>query len=499
MNFTRYMLINILNSVIWFLFSFRLSSNYSWIFWIFTAFFFITNTIYFWNKNDDEVFQQTDTSLYMTFNNGVMTLVFFMFMTEIELIYKFLAIALFLFIALIATNSRNGDRKDVFELKNLLDSKIQELGELHNISSAINSILDLERLLDMVLSVTVDVLKVGRVSLFLFDEDKKNLILKISKGLKKELINNLKIKIGEGIIGKVAETGKPLLIKNIEKEMPELIEKSKHNENQDENKKEHYKTNSFLCVPLKIKNETIGVLSVNDKNNNEIFNENDLELLTILSSQIAVAIENANLYDTMKDSYKSTIKALSNALDAKDSYTGGHSSQVTKYALPIALDLGFDKHFIERLEYAGMLHDIGKIGIIETILNKNGRLTEDEFDVIKKHPVIGADILSSVSFLEDIVPIVRYHHERWDGNGYPEGLKGEDIPVGARIIAVADTFDAMTSDRPYRKGLPAEIARAEIERCSGSQFDPAVVKSFLKLFDEGKIVVEKYESKNRWF
>ncbi|MGM0608614.1 MAG: HD-GYP domain-containing protein [Candidatus Muiribacteriota bacterium] len=486
-----FLFFNVFNSFVWVFFSLRLSEGELTFFRVVILLFFFANTIYFWNKDDGEIFQRTDTSLYIIFNNAVLTLIYFMLMAEFTLISKLLVIVLFLTIFSVTLFARNDDRKRIFHLKKLLDAKIQELAELHNISNAINSILDVERLLDMVLSVTVDVLKVGRVSLFLFDDKKENLVLKISKGLKKELVNNLKIKVGEGIIGRVAETGEPLLIKDIEKDLPEFIEK-KGGQN------DKYKTKSFLCVPLKIKNETIGVLSVNDKFNNEPFNENDEELLIILSSQIAVAIENANLYDTMKDSYKSTIMALSNALDAKDSYTGGHSSAVTKYAIPIALEIGMDKEFIERLEYAGMLHDIGKIGIIENILNKKGRLTEEEFAIIKKHPVIGADILGSVSFLEDIVPIVRHHHERWDGKGYPDGLKGKEIPLGARIIGIADTFDAMTSDRPYRKGLPAEIARAEIERCSGSQFDPELGKVFLKLFDNKKIVVEKYDSKNRW-
>jgi putative nucleotidyltransferase with HDIG domain len=396
---------------------------------------------------------------------------------------------MFFLLAVYSVYSKKKDTEEYVVMKSLLDRKIQELGELHNISNAINSVLDLENLLDMVLSVTVDVLKVGRVSLFLFDEKKENLVLKISKGLDRELINNLTIPVGEGIIGKVAVEGKPLLIKDIDRE----LNKQKKSDSNDK-----YSNKSFLCVPLKIKNEIIGVLSVNNKENNEIFNENDLELLIILSSQIAVAIENANLYDDMKDSYKTTILALSNALDAKDSYTGGHSSQVTKYAIPVAEYLGYNKKQLERLEYAGLLHDIGKIGIIENILNKNGRLTDDEFAIIKKHPVIGAEILQAVNFLEDIVPIVKYHHERWDGKGYPDGLKGEEIPLGARIISVSDTFDAMTSDRPYRDGLPAKIARDEIEKCSGSQFDPVVAHAFLKLFDEGKIVVEKYDFKNRW-
>jgi putative nucleotidyltransferase with HDIG domain len=412
-------------------------------------------------------------------------------MANINLTVVFLLLLIVLFVYFILIYSKNYEYEKIKEMRDLLDLKVRELSELHNVSSAISSLMELSDLLDMVLAIIMDVLKVERISLFLFDENKENLILRAGKGLKPELINNLTIRVGEGIIGKVAQSGEAILIKDIEKEMPELAKKRKE-------EKRGYKTKSFLCVPLKIKKEVIGVLSVNNKKNEEPFNENDKELLTILATQISVAIENSNLYNNMKDSYKSTIKALSTALDAKDSYTGGHSAQVTKYALPIAREMGLDKEFIEKLEYAGLLHDIGKIGIIENILNKKGRLTDEEFEIIKKHPVIGAEILESIPFLGEIVPMVKYHHERWDGRGYPEGLKGEEIPLGARIISVADTFDAMTSDRPYRKGLPAEIAREEIEKNAGTQFDPKVVEAFLKAYDKGEIKVEKYDYKNRW-
>jgi putative nucleotidyltransferase with HDIG domain len=183
----------------------------------------------------------------------------------------------------------------------------------------------------------------------------------------------------------------------------------------------------------------------------------------------------------------STVWSLASAVDAKDAYTHGHSQRVAKYSSTLGRALGFDDREIERLELSAILHDVGKIGVPEAILNKPDRLTAAEMAVMRTHPEKGAEILSTIRAMRDIVPGVLHHHERFDGCGYPSGLKGENIPLQARIILISDTFDAMTSTRPYRKALPVQAAIDEIRKCSGTQFDPRLAEVFVDLVERGLI------------
>jgi putative nucleotidyltransferase with HDIG domain len=185
--------------------------------------------------------------------------------------------------------------------------------------------------------------------------------------------------------------------------------------------------------------------------------------------------------------FLSTVWALASAIDAKDAYTHGHSQRVARYAAALGRAVGFDDQEIERLELSAVLHDVGKIGVPEAILNKPERLTAAEMAVMRSHPEKGAEILSSIRAMRDVVPGVLHHHERFDGAGYPTKLKGQNIPLQARIILVADTFDAMTSSRPYRLALPIHVAMAELRRCSGSQFDPRLSEAFMTLVERGTV------------
>jgi putative nucleotidyltransferase with HDIG domain len=185
-------------------------------------------------------------------------------------------------------------------------------------------------------------------------------------------------------------------------------------------------------------------------------------------------------YLTLKKAHLESVKVLAEAIDAKDPYTRGHSDRVKKMSLRLALSLGLTEYKLEILEYGALLHDIGKIGINDGILQKSGALTPEEFQLIQEHPLIGVKIVEGIEFFEDMIPMIRSHHERFDGCGYPDGLIGEVIPLGARIIAVSDAFDAMTSLRPHRPLMPLEDVLGEMERGKGRQFDPKILEIFLR-------------------
>ena len=185
-----------------------------------------------------------------------------------------------------------------------------------------------------------------------------------------------------------------------------------------------------------------------------------------------------------QEQFNDLVRVVMKALNEKDQYTQGHSIRVTEYALKIGEGLGLDKEQLKELELASVLHDIGKLGIPDRILKKPGRLTKDEYAIMQQHSVKGEKMLEGITDLEPYKKYVRAHHERYDGYGYPDGLKGKDIPLISRILFVADTFDAMTSDRPYRKGLPADVSIDEIIRCSGTQFDPLIVEVFVRIMRE---------------
>ncbi len=240
---------------------------------------------------------------------------------------------------------------------------------------------------------------------------------------------------------------------------------------------------SLIAVPLKMKQRLLGWISAASFTKSKRFDEGQRKLLSIVGSRAAAAIENARLYEDLRATFQQTIEGLAKAIDKMDRYTAGHSDRVATYAMYLATRLGLSPEQIEIVRQSALMHDIGKIGCVLN-LNKPGKLTQDEYEQFKKHPGYGRDILEPIRFLNPLIPGVHLHHERWDGRGYPLGLKGPDVPLMARIIAVADTYDAMTSDRAYRRALPHEVAVAEIERCSGTQFDPEVSHDFCEGLDE---------------
>jgi response regulator RpfG family c-di-GMP phosphodiesterase len=240
---------------------------------------------------------------------------------------------------------------------------------------------------------------------------------------------------------------------------------------------------SILAVPLKMKARLLGFICVASFTKTKRFDEGQRKLLSIVASRAAAAIENARLYEDLRATFQQTIHGLAKAIDKMDRYTSGHSDRVAVYATYLAIRLHLPPDVVEIVRQSALMHDIGKIGCVMN-LNKPGKLTQDEYEIFKLHPAYGKDILDPIRFLHPLIPGVHLHHERWDGRGYPLGLKGNDVPLIARIIAVADTYDAMTSDRAYRRALPHEVAVNEIERCSTTQFDPEVVAAFCAGLDD---------------
>jgi response regulator RpfG family c-di-GMP phosphodiesterase len=240
---------------------------------------------------------------------------------------------------------------------------------------------------------------------------------------------------------------------------------------------------SLIAVPLRMKQRLVGWISVTSFTKGKRFDEGQRKLLSIVGSRAAAAIENARLYEDLRATFQQTIEGLAKAIDKMDRYTAGHSDRVATYAMYLAIRLGLPPDQVEIVRQSALMHDIGKLGCVLN-LNKPGKLTQDEYEQFKKHPGYGRDILEPIKFLHPLIPGVHLHHERWDGRGYPLGLKGNDVPLIARIIAVADTYDAMTSDRAYRRALPHEVAVAEIERCATTQFDPEVSHNFCEGLDE---------------
>lgn len=244
---------------------------------------------------------------------------------------------------------------------------------------------------------------------------------------------------------------------------------------------------SVLCVLLRTPRKRLGVLHLDRSFWQTRFTEDDLHLADALAAHVSAAIESAQLLRRQKEQFQKMVTVLAQAVELRDDYTGNHTQRVTRYATMLGEKLELPDDQLELIKIGGPLHDIGKIGIDDAILRKPGRLTGDEYETMKTHTTKGAEILSSIPEMEPIIPIVRSHHERWDGGGYPDKLAGEAIPLLARVVAVADAFDAMTSNRPYhenKKGKPPSWAFAEVERQAGKQFDPVAAAAFVAMRDE---------------
>lgn len=351
-----------------------------------------------------------------------------------------------------------------------LERRIDEISVLFEISQSITSTLVLDEVLDSIVNFSMEMMNALRCELRLLDHAGELLEVRASRGLSKSFLSSTAIRIGEGIIGSCFSQRLPISVVDARKDprtkYTSLVKREK--------------LAGLLAVPIMQRGRPIGVITIYTSKPRD-FSQDEIDLLSTFASQASIAIENAQLYAEMKRQYLSMVMALAAAIEAKDSYTHGHSTKVMEYAVKIGIELGLTEDELETVRYAGLLHDIGKIGIKDVILTKQERLTSEEIEELHRHPEYGASIMERVEILKEIAPLTLYHHERFDGGGYPLGLKGDQIPLGARILAVADTYDAMIADRPYRKAFPFEYVRQEMKKAAGSQLDPEIVKVFFEI------------------
>ncbi|OGP53841.1 MAG: hypothetical protein A2Y65_06065 [Deltaproteobacteria bacterium RBG_13_52_11] len=354
--------------------------------------------------------------------------------------------------------------------------RCDKLEILTRLSSLLNSSLDFEYVKRKAITAATELLNCETSSLLLKD-GKGKLFFEVALGEKGEIVKRFQLKIGEGIAGWVAMHGEPLIIPHV-KEDPRFFKEV--------DQAADFITQNIICVPLRIKEDIIGVIQGINKREGE-FTRDDLELFQSLADQIAIALDNARLYGELNEMAMQLVKGLSEAIEKRDSYSGGHPQRVLNICMAMSKYLPLTPEEKRDLTLAAILHDIGKVGITDHILDKNGRLTVEELEIIREHPRVGAEVVGHIKQLQPIVPGIKYHHEHYDGSGYPEGLQGEEIPFIARIIAVADTYDAIINERSYHKGKSKSEAVAEITGNTGTQFDPQVVEVFAQALDNGDI------------
>ncbi len=380
-------------------------------------------------------------------------------------------------------------KKQILSLEESLTQQVGKNSKLSifpQIAQKMGSNIDREQVLKAIPEEIAKIWKVQICGLYLWQEDLGALVLKHGAGYEPNFINRLSFKKGEGLVGWTAVESKPVRLVD-----PAGDPRFKDKYNQlVKNSSKAIAFKAILLAPINLGEKNLGIIEVinyngwKDRVSQQVFSAEDEHLLYTLANQIALFLQTVVNYEESREAYLEIIRSLVNAIEARDPYTRGHSEQTTKYAVSIAQKLALPAEIIEIVRYAASLHDIGKIGIKENILKKVKKLTADEYSHIKNHPFMGAQILKPIKSLQDVIPIVYHHHERYDGKGYLDGLQRDEIPIGARILSVADSFEAMTSDRPYHKGLPKDVALEQLKKSAGSQFDPQVVNAFVEVLEE---------------
>ncbi|MDO8736303.1 MAG: response regulator [Thermoleophilia bacterium] len=358
-----------------------------------------------------------------------------------------------------------------------LQRRTRELGALHTVLSAATRSLDLPEVLVVALGELEQILGTSAAAAFIVDQETSRLRLVAQHEMPADFLRQISREPGgDGIFAKVLESGKGIVIQDpsSRKELSSVGKDAVR----------------LVVFPMKSVTDIVGLIVGVSADKNEI-DESGWRLLDSIGEEMGVVVENVRLYESLRQAYLSTIRALAEAVDAKDAHTRGHSDKVSAFAVAIARKMGLDNDFIESIRDAGYLHDIGKIGTPDAVLTKQGVLTPEEMDTMRLHPGASHKILAPARLPEDIKQMIWHHHERYNGSGYPDGLKHEEIPLGSRILAVADAYEAMTADRPYRQSLTTDEAVAELRRCSGEQFDATIVEAFLEIRVEAESAVRE--------
>ncbi|MFN8413668.1 MAG: HD domain-containing phosphohydrolase [Anaerolineales bacterium] len=373
-------------------------------------------------------------------------------------------------------------------MKTTVSSQFQvherQIGALVGVGSVINSSLGLKRVLSEVMDRLIALMHAERGFLMLREPDGK-LAVQVARGIDQKDVTEDKFAISNTVVQRVAATGEVILTTNAQDD-PRFGQQFSV---------AAYHLLSILCAPLKIKDELIGVIYVDNRVHSGLFQQSDFELISAFANQAAVAINNAQLFDDLQESnkeleiaYKATLEGWVRALDLRDKETEGHTKRVTALTQILSRAMGIKEDALVHITRGALLHDIGKMAIPDGILLKPGKLTDDERVIVEKHPVYAYEMLNPIKFLLPALDIPYCHHEKWDGTGYPRGLKGEEIPLAARIFSIVDVWDALVSDRPYRKGLKPDDVRKDIRAQSGKHFDPRIVDAFLSLNDLSTIL-----------
>lgn len=368
---------------------------------------------------------------------------------------------------------RLNDGYDLNNLSSEIVRNYEELALLYDLSMRLGAQPVLNRIFQIVAEQVQTILPDSHLAILLVDEANGEIVSQMAVDGEGHRHPPFRLKLGQGITGQVISTGHPTIVCNV-REHPAFVEVT-------------YPITSLLSVPIAMGEKVLGAVNVSDKAQGAEFNTYDLKLISAIAAETAVAIENARLFGEVKDLLLSAIKSLVMAIDAKDPYTHSHSVRVSQLSTAVAEVLGLESRLVEDIKLAGLLHDVGKIGVPEQVLLKSAQLTHEEWDEMKKHPLHSVQILEQVKQFEHLAKWVRHEHERYDGSGYPDGLKGDAIPLASRIIAVADAFDAITSDRYYRKRRSEQEALDVLQTHAGTQFDPKVVSAFLTAHREGRL------------
>ncbi|MCP3953206.1 MAG: response regulator [Desulfobacterales bacterium] len=379
--------------------------------------------------------------------------------------------------------------KERLERLNLeLTSKVDELNTLNKIMADFTSVTSSTDLLERIVKMATDITRANDARFYLINAAMSD-PLEVACNFSGEGQSPANLNEITGLA--TTRPATKLIHEVVTDEIPLLVSDARQVQGLSET------VGSFMAVPMKIRNKVFGVLSAAAYVGTKTFSEKDLYYLSFMTQNAANTIENLALYENIYENLFATLFAFVKAVEARDSYTQQHSSRVTNLAIKLGRELGCTPEELEVLSCAGQLHDIGKIGIRDEILLKPGKLTDSEFEIIKSHPVIGAKIISQLGMWEQELRIVRSHHERFDGTGYPDGLKGGKIPRLARILSVCDAYDAMASNRVYRKKMePAKIISI-LHECAGTQFDPEMVAAFVKLHAAGIIEAEYVSTDHR--